>query len=199
MKFLIRSILLSVCLGLSSVAMAAEDTPTKIGVLDWQLLLQKAPQAEDAGKRLEKEFQGLKDKLVNTQKAFQTKREKMQRDADVMSAAERGKKEKELAKMEQDLRRMDEEFRSDYTTRHREEMDKFVQEVKNVIDKVADEEKYDLVLSQEAALYVADRIDITSKVLERLEKVAKSSPAKSSDKKAVGKKEAEDLKSEEKI
>lgn len=178
MKYLIRSILLSVFLGFSSIAMAADDLPTRIGVLDWQLLLSKAPQAEDAGKRLEKEFQAPKDKFVNKQKEFQTKREKMQRDADVMSVAERGKKEKELAKMEQDLRRMDEELRSDYTTRHREEMDLFIKEVKDVVEKVAEEYKYDVVISQEAALHVSERVDITAKVLERLEKTAKSTPAK---------------------
>jgi outer membrane protein len=184
LKYLIRSILLSVCLGFSSLAIAGDDLATRIGVLDWQLLLSKAPQAEDAGKRLEKEFQAPKDKFVNKQKEFQTKREKMQRDADVMSVAERGKKEKELAKMEQDLRRMDEELRSDYTTRHREEMDLFIKEVKDVVDEVAEEYKYDVVISQEAALHVADRVDITAKVLERLEKKAKSSPAKKAEAKS---------------
>ena len=184
MKYLIRSILFSVCLGLGSMAVLADELPTRIGVLDWQLLLSKSPQAEDAGKRLEKEFQVPKDKFVNKQKEFQTKREKMQRVADVMSVAERGKKEKELAKMEQDLRRMDEELRSDYATRHREEMDLFIKEVRDVVEKVAEEYKYDLVLSQEAALYVAERIDITGKVLERLEKVAKSSSAKKAEPKS---------------
>lgn len=184
LKYLIRSILFSVCLGLGSMAVLADELPTRIGVLDWQLLLSKSPQAEDAGKRLEKEFQAPKDKFVNKQKDFQTKREKLQRDADVMSVAERGKKEKELAKMEQDLRRMDEELRSDYATRHREEMDLFIKEVRDVVEKVAEEYKYDLVLSQEAALYVAERIDITGKVLERLEKVAKSSSAKKAEPKS---------------
>lgn len=180
MKYVIRSILLTLCLGISSVAFAADTNGvTRIGVLDWQLLLSKSPQAEEAAKRLEKEFQAPKDKLVNKQKEFQTKREKMQRDADAMSVAERGKKEKELAKMEQDLRRLDEELRSDYTTRHREEMDNFIKEVKDVVDKFADEEKYDVVFPQEATLYIADKIDITEKILARLEKMAKSSGKKS--------------------
>ena len=184
LKYLIRSILLSCCLGVGSMVMAADELPTRIGVLDWQTLLSKSPQAEDAGKRLEKEFQVPKDKLVNKQKEFQTKREKMQRDADVMSVAERGKKEKELAKMEQDIRRMDEELRSDYTTRHREEMDIFIKEVKDLVDEVAQEYKYDVVISQEGVLHVADRVDMTGKVLERLEKQAKSSPAKKAEPKS---------------
>ncbi len=175
-----KSILLTVCVSLGSTLAIASDTATKIGVLDWQQLLSKAPQAEEAGKRLEKEFQAPKDKLVNKQKEFQAKREKLQRDKDVMTATEKAKKEKELAKTEQDLRRMDEELRSDYTTRHREEMDDFIKTVREIVDSFAKEEKYDLVIPQEATLYMADRIDITEKVLEKLEKSAK---VKSSDKK----------------
>lgn len=158
-------------MGLGSSFAAAADA--QIGVLDWQQLLTKAPQAEEAGKRLEKEFQAPKDKLVNKQKEFQTKRDKWQRDKDAMSATERGKKEKDLAKLEQELRRMDEELRSDYTNRHREEMDDFIKLVREAVDKLAKEDKFDLVIPQEATLYVADRIDITEKVLNRLEKSAK--------------------------
>lgn len=156
---------------------------TKIGVLDWQQLLTKAPQAEEAGKRLEKEFQARKDKLINKQKDFQAKQEKIQRDRDTMSDAERSKSEKELTKLQQDLRHMDEELRSDYTARHREEMDDFIKIVREVVDKLAAEEKYDLVLPQEATLFMNERIDVTEKVLQRLAKTKTSIKSDSKDKK----------------
>lgn len=149
---------------------AAASASMKIGVLDWQQLLTKAPQAEEAGKRLEKEFQARKDKLMGKQKEFQAKQEKLQRDRDTMSDAERSKSEKDLTKIQQDLRHLDEELRSDYTARHREEMDEFIKIVREVVDKLAAEEKYDLVLPQEATLFMNERIDVTEKVLQRLAK-----------------------------
>lgn len=170
----IRLLLLTACIALSSTGVVASEGALKIGVLDWQQLFSKAPQAEEAGKRLEREFQGAKDRLINKQKEFQTKRDKLQRDKDVMSTGERSKKEKELAKMEQDLRRMDEELRSDYTTRHREETDDFVKTVREVVETLAAEQKYDLVLPQEATVYVSDRVDITETVLAKLDDVKKS-------------------------
>lgn len=180
LKHLIQLILLPACLlicGITGIHASEPNTSApitgsnlKIGVLDWQQLLAKAPQAEDAGKRLEKEFQARKDKLINLQKSFQTKQEKLARDRDVMSESERGKSEKELTKLQQDLRHMDEELRSDYTTRHREEMDDFINIVREVVGKLAAEEKYDLVLPQEATLFMADRIDVTEKVLQKLAK-----------------------------
>lgn len=163
-------------------AAAAHATP-KIGVIDWQQLLQKAPQAEAAGKRLEGEFQGRKDKLIARQKEYQTKQEKLARDRDTMSESERGKSEKELAKIQQDLRHMDEELRSDYTTRHREEMDDFLAVVRDVVGKLASEEKYDLVIPQEATVYMADSIDITDKVLQKLSKMKPSAKSSEKDKK----------------
>jgi outer membrane protein len=175
LKHLIRLILPVFLLIIgTSVAFASEATDSasspKIGVLDWNLLLNKAPQAELAGQRLEKEFQVRKDKLTNKQKDFLAKQEKIQRDKDVLSDAERSKTEKELTKLQQDLRHMDEELRADYTARHREEMDEFIKIVREVVDKLAQDEKYDLVLSQEATLFMADRVDITDKVIQRLSK-----------------------------
>ncbi len=165
-------------LSLSSVALGAADavaaTAPKLGVLDWQRLVSTAPQAKEAGKRLEAEFQGVSQKLTEKQNDFQAKRSKMQRDKDVLSVAERAKKEKELTKLEQDIRRMDEELRAETTTRHREEMDDFLRLVREVVEKLGQEQGYDAIFSQEVMAYYAERIDITDMILERLQKLPKS-------------------------
>lgn len=179
-KSLIRLILLPFLLiGISSpVAFATtnEIAPAnKIGVLDWEVILTESPQAKEAKNRLDKEFQVRKDKLYNTQKEYQAKAEKSQRDRDILSEAEKVKLEKEINKMQQELRHMDEEFRADYTASHREEMDKFVKIVREVVEKVAQEEKFDVVIPQEATLFMSNRIDVTEKVLERLNKTKSGS------------------------
>jgi outer membrane protein len=152
------------------VAIAAESA-FKIGMLDWQQLLAKAPQAAEAGKRLEKEFQARQESLTVKKKDFQTKQEKLQRDKDVMTEAERNKFDKEVTKLNHEIRHLTEELSADYTARHREEMDDFLKKVKDEVEKIATDEKYDLVLSQEAAVYMSERADITEKVLQRLTKI----------------------------
>lgn len=149
---------------------ASKAHELKLGVLDSQKLMSSAPQAKEAGKRLEKEFQEPNNELVNKQKEFQVKRDKLQRDREVISNSERSKREKELVRMEQDLRRMDEELRSDFATRHREEMDEFSKTVRSVVESLAKEEHYDLILPQEVMVYFGEQIDVTDKVLARLEK-----------------------------
>lgn len=188
MKHLIQFIIAPiVALALSvSMAFAGEEAApavTKVGVVNWQQLLTKAPQAEEAGKRLEKEFQARESKLMAKQKEFQTKQEKLHRDREVLSEAERSKLERDLSKMQQDLRHLDEEYRSDRTARHREEMDEFLNLVREEVEKLAQEEKYDLVLPQETTMFMAERIDITDKVMQRLASKAKTAKSDKSDKK----------------
>lgn len=140
----------------------------KIGVLDWQLLVAKSPQAEQAGKRLEKEFKERKDTFLEKQKQLETKHEKFQRDKDIMAEAERTKAERELTKLQQDLRNLQEENQADYAVRHREEMDKFLNTVKAVVDDYAKKEQFDLILPQDTTLFAAERMDITTAILEKL-------------------------------
>lgn len=173
--------------GISAITNATEETKPaapaapglKIGVFDWQLLLQKAPQAEEAAKRLEKEFHPRKENLIAKQKELQAKQEKMNRDKDVMSEAERAKIEKDLAKLQQDFRRTEEDLRSEYTIRHREEMEAFMQIVKEVVDKFSKEEKYDVIFTQEVAAFAGEKVDITPQVLQRLTKYKPSKEKKS--------------------
>lgn len=155
------------------VGVATTTPALKIGVLDWQLLAAKSPQADMAGKRLEKEFKGRKEAFVEKQKQFEAKHEKLQRDKEVMSEAERVKAERELGKLQQDLRTLQEENQADYASRHREEMDKFLNIVKEVLDKYAVQEKFDVILPQDATLYVADRVDVTAIILEKLKQEKK--------------------------
>jgi len=176
-----RSIGLMLLLIFASVpAFAAENTspPLRIGVLDFQQLLTKAPQAEIAAKRIEDQFRPQQEKLMAKQNEFQTKQKKWQRDRDTMADAERVRLEKDLNKVQQEIRRLDEEYRSEKTALYMDERDNFMALVREVVDSMSRENKYDLVLLQEAALYIDNRIDITNEVLDRL---AKLKSAKSSD------------------
>ncbi len=184
MKYLKRIVFISTCLWvvLAAPILAAADQPTstnmKIGVVDWQQLYAKSPQAEAAGKRLEKEFQDRQEKLATKQKEMQTKYDKWQRDREILSEADRTKLEKELGKLQQELRRMEEEFRADKTARHLEEKDDFERLVQEVIEKLGTSEKYDLILTQETTSFSANRLDVTEEVLKQLAKAPKDAKSK---------------------
>lgn len=183
MKYLKRIVVISTCLwGLMTVPAWAIDEPKstsmKIGVVDWQQLSVKAPQAEAAVKRLEKEFQDRQEKLISKQKEMQSKVEKWQRDREILSEADRAKLEKELGRLQQDLRRTEEEFRADKTARYMEERDEFERLAYEVIEKLGTEEHYSLILTQETTPYSANALDVTEEVLRRLTKAFKDGKSK---------------------
>jgi len=68
----------------------------KIGYVDMRTVLEKAPQAEKATKRMEMEFSPRQKQLVAQEKDIQTKEERMSRDAAVMGEAERSNLEKDI-------------------------------------------------------------------------------------------------------
>jgi len=171
----VSKILVALLLSLSSLSYAAEIT--KIGILNVQELVGKAVQAEEAGKRLEKEFQARKDGLFKKQEEAQKKHDKLQRDKDVLSDSEKNKLEKEITKARQDLRHQEEELRNDFMSRQQEEQEAFFKVVKEVVNQIAKDEQYDLILSSELAVFVADKVDVTTIVLAKLNS-AKASDSK---------------------
>ena len=92
--------------------------------------------------------------------------EKLDKDAAVLSESERAKRQRELSDLDKDFQRKQREFREDLNQRRNEEMAIVVERANKVIKQIAEAEKYDIVFQE--AVYVSPRIDITDKVLKRL-------------------------------
>lgn len=140
----------------------------KIGFVNVAQVLQEAPQAEAARKRLEQEFAPRDKRLVNQQKELEQLQEKLNRDAAVMSDAERGKLEREILSKQRDLKRAQDEFREDFNIRRNEELGKLQREIFEAIKALAKDEGYDLLLT-DGVVHASDQVDVTEKVKQRLQ------------------------------
>ncbi len=143
----------------------------KIGVVNTARLLQESPQAQESRKSLEREFSPREKRLLESQKRFKQKEEQLLRDSAVMSEANRRKAERELLAMKRELQRSQDEFREDLNIRQNEEFGKLQQIISRIIDELAREKGYDLILG-ENVIHAAKHIDITSQILERLDREA---------------------------
>lgn len=152
-------------LGIAGTSVFAAEL--KIGFVNAALVLEQAPQADAARKRLEKEFSPRDKKLVSSQKKVRKLEEKLTRDGAIMSESERRKLERDILSQKRELKRAQEEFREDLNIRRNEAFDKLRRRVFEVINDIAKSEKYDLVVS-DGVVYATDRINITSKVVARL-------------------------------
>lgn len=148
---------------LSAPALAAE---TKIGTVDMRAVLAAAPQAKAVQQKLQNEFKSREDKIVALEKSVKEKSEKMQRNAAVMSEAEKNKLEKEIMTSQRELQRLQNDFREDANMRQQEEMKQLIDNINDVIKDVAQKEKYDLILHVDAAPFSSKQVDVTDKVIK---------------------------------
>ncbi|MFO1372672.1 MAG: OmpH family outer membrane protein [Candidatus Competibacteraceae bacterium] len=148
-----------------SLVQAAE---LRIGFVSIAKILSSSPQAEAAGKRLEQEFAPRQKGLVEAQKSLRKLEEKLSKDGAVMSESQRRSAENDMRTQARELKRSSDEFREDFNMRRNEELGKFQKQVLDVINNVAKEEGFDLVINDNATLYASSQVDITEKVLKRL-------------------------------
>jgi outer membrane protein len=153
--------------GILSVASSASGQELKIGFVNTDRVFKEAAPALRSQKKLQEEFaprdQEIKD--VNAQ-ATEVKA-KLEKDGLTMAESEKRALESELARLSREIQRLQREFREELNLRKQEELKVILRIANEEIDKIAAEEKYDLILQE--AVYRSDRLDITDKVIKALE------------------------------
>ena len=139
----------------------------KIGFVNIPAVLEKAPQAEKAKKRLEQKFSPRDKQLVAQGKEIQSMEEKLAKDASVMSASEKTNLEKEILNKKRDAKRSQQEFSEDFNASRNEELGKLQRRIVEAVRTIAKDEDYDLLLT-DGVIYAKDQFDITAQVQKKL-------------------------------
>jgi outer membrane protein len=138
----------------------------KIGIVNTERVLRESAPAIAAQKRIEKEFAARDQNLQKMAKQAKDLQADLDKNGATMSDADRSAKERDLANLSRDFQRMQREFREDLNLRKNEELASVIEKANKVITKIAQSEKYDLILQE--AVYRSPKIDITDKVIKAL-------------------------------
>jgi len=139
----------------------------KIGFVKVDQILKEAPQAAQSNKKLETEFKMRTDKLKKEIESLNNSEQDFQKNSLTMSDEQKNQKQKKLQQARIELQRTERELREDIDLRRREEINKLQNQVTKVIEKLATEQNYDLILYTGVA-YASDKVNITQKVLKAL-------------------------------
>lgn len=161
-------LLLSVCAVAFAHSAMAES---KIGFVNSQKIVNEAPQAARAKKRIEKDFEKRDQDLQKMAKDLKGMQESLEKNSTTMADADRRNKEREINDLNRDFQRRQREFREDLSQRQNEEMAAIFDRVNKIIRQIAEADKYDIIFQD--AVYANPRIDITEKVLKALNEAAK--------------------------
>ncbi len=151
------------CLGglLLSGAASAE---VKMGYVNFQKLLEEAPQTKTAMQGLESEFAPRRRELLTMQNDLKAREDKLQKEGSLMSESDRAKAEKSFRDEQREFSRKAGEFQDDGSTRRNEEIGKVQRYLVTEIQSYATAQGYDLVLG-EGVFYAKAPLDITAQVL----------------------------------
>ena len=144
----------------------AEDT--KIGVINMQELLQKLPQMKQIADTLKKQFDDRQKQLADSQERFKKDADKFRRDNAVMADKDKQAAEDKLFKQQQDLQKMQMDLQRDYMAAQNKEVDGLMNSVKTVVEKVATQGNFGLILINASVAYANKGMDVTSQILQQM-------------------------------
>jgi outer membrane protein len=166
---------LGLCMSLALLSGQA-SAEIKMGVVNFQKLLEEAPQTKTAMQALENEFAPRRRELLTMQNDLKAKDEKLQKEGAVMAEADRAKAEKSLRDQQREFSRKAGEFQDDASTRRNEEIGKVQRYLVSEIQTYANAQGFDLVLG-DGVFFAKGPLDVTANVLAVLATKPTSLPA----------------------
>lgn len=141
---------------------------TKIGVVDLQKIMQTSAQMKGIQEKLEQQFKPRRDKLVLMEDGLKQDMEKLKRDGAVLSQSQRKDLEKKIVATQQQFEREGQQYQQELSTAHNEAMEAFYSKIRTAISKIAETDKFDLVLQKDAAPFSTDKLDVTAQVMKQI-------------------------------
>jgi outer membrane protein len=151
---------------LAGFAFAAGAAEMKIGFVNTERVFREAAPAKRAQQVLEREFSARNAELSKVEKQGRDLQQELERENVTMPEATRREKERQLADISRNFQRLQREIREDLNLRRNEELARLQERATRVINQIAEQEKFDLVIQE--AVFASSRIDITDRVIRAL-------------------------------
>jgi outer membrane protein len=149
--------------------MPAWSADLKVGLVEFQRLLEESPQAKAVKETLQSEFGPRQRDLLTLQQNFKSRQEKLQKDAPTMSDDQRQRAEKELRDMQRDIERKGQEFQDDLNARRNEELQRLQHTLVEEVRTYAKAQSFDMIVTDQSTVYWAPPLDITPAILATLQ------------------------------
>lgn len=147
------------------VASAAD---IKVGVVDLKKVLAEAPQVSAMRTKLQNQFDPQNKELIALQKEMQTNMDKYNKDSSVMKDQEKKVLQDKIMSQQSQLRDKQAAFQKSLLAAEDQSMQSISKLIQDVVDSLAKEQGYDLILAKGAVAYSNPSFDITDKVIKAI-------------------------------
>ncbi|MGI9327700.1 MAG: OmpH family outer membrane protein [Pseudomonadales bacterium] len=140
----------------------------KIVVLDTQRALAESEEAKALIEKINSELKAEQDEVQSLGESIRALNEKLGKDGEVMSAAEKRKAQKEIEDKQIDYQFLVNKLQKEVNDRRNELLQQMVPKVDAVLKDLIATEGYDMILERGSLRYANTKHDITRKVTEKL-------------------------------
>mgnify|MGYP001820837893 FL=1 len=169
MKTLVTSLMI---LMFASVNVMAADAP-KIAYVSVEKILTEAPQVKAVNDSMLERFGGRKTELQEMEKEINEMQENYKRNELVMTEDKLNELKNNIIAKIQEFKQKEAVLQQEVATVRNQELAVLQQSVRSIIEDIAKADNYDLILTSEGVAYASGKLDISNKVLERMNKAFK--------------------------
>lgn len=155
-----------IALGIASFAFA--DGPTKVGYVDVDRVTAKAKAVNNMMSDIEGQVKGLQEKIDAKRKQIQSLEADLKRTEGVMAKEEQEKKRQEALHLQEELEKLEYDARQSMRRIDETVFSPILKKIVYAIQDVAKEDNFDIVLRGEAVIYGSKTVDLTDRVIEKL-------------------------------
>ncbi len=167
MKTFTRMLAVAAVAAFTALPAYAQNTGTKIATVRIGDIANQAPQFKAVNEKLKAEFERRQNEFEADMKKFQEDGNSFKKEADILAAADRAKKEKDLLTRQVDLQSKGRTLQEEFQRRQQQLINEAEGKLKSVIEQVAKEKGVAVVIVNPA--YASPEADLTAEVLKRLQ------------------------------
>ena len=161
------------CLTVFAAAAAAADS-IKIGILDFQKVLQESKAGIAAQEKINEAGKEMEAELESRKEAIEESRKNLERESLVMSKEAREEKEREIRILINDFKALQQKYVSEYKAQEQSFIRKIQEEVFALAGKIGKEQGFSMILEkrESAVLYHDAGMNITEELIRRYDQMA---------------------------
>lgn len=160
---------LSLGLGFSLPVFAQGSDELRVGYVNPGRVSDEAPQADAARRQLQEEFAPRDADILSMQESLRALEDRLAEQRLSLSDEAQQDLQREIVNYRRRIQRQQEAFREDFNMRRNEALGDLQQRILRVVSDFAEEQGFDLVVS-DGVVFASDRINITDRIIERLQR-----------------------------
>lgn len=165
-----KKILWSLLLGLLVIS-TAQAKDLKLGAVSVDAIFKNAPQAAAINAKLKEILDASKVKLQQMGTAIKASQEKLKKDELILSKSQKADAQNKYIASLKEFRETEARLKSEVESARNQALAEFRFTVRKVINKIAEEDGYDIIFSEGVA-FTKKKFDLTQDVIDRLKKQA---------------------------